>query len=331
MSPRSSIQEGGRGAQASLPPLFLRFFAREALIRHFAFLCSAFVVLLVLAFLFVLTRGAWPSFHSFGFGFLVGDVWNPVTDQYGAFAAVYGTIVTAIIALCLALPVGMGIAFFLVELAPEFIVKPLRIAIELLAGIPSIVYGFWGLFVIAPIFQDSVQPFLIEHLGGLPLIGVLFGGPAFGVGFLTAGFVLAIMILPFLAAFLTDIFETVSPLLKESAYALGSTQWEVVRDIMTPSVKGGMMSGIMLALGRALGETMAVTFVIGNAHKFSASILAPGTTISASIANEFNEATSDLHTSSLLALGVILFAITFLMLAGSKITVWILEQQGRRS
>jgi phosphate transport system permease protein len=297
------------------------------LIKNLSLFCAALVIVLVLAILFVLTRAAWPTFHTFGFSFFVTNIWNPVTNQYGALSAIYGTVVTSFLALILALPIGFGIAFYLVELAPPLVVKPLRIAIELLAGIPSIVFGFWGLFVLVPVFQDYIQPFLIRHSEGLPVLGKLFAGPGFGVGLLSAGCVLAIMVLPFIAAFLTDVFKTVSPALKESAYALGATRWEVMRSVVAPSTIGPIMGGVMLAFGRALGETMAVTFVIGNAHRLSPSLLAPGTTISASIANEFNEATNDLHTSSLLALGLTLFAVSFVVLACGKASILLLERR----
>lgn len=290
-------------------------------IKLLSLCCSGLVVVLILSMLFVLGRAAWPIFHAFGFSFFFSDVWNPVTDHYGALPAIYGTVVTAVLALLLSLPVGFGIAFFLIEIAPPGCVRPLRIAIELLAGIPSIVFGFWGLFVLAPLFQDHVQPFLIDFFEKVPVLNRLFEGPAFGVGLLTAGCILAVMILPFLTAFMTDVFKSVSPLLKESAYALGATRWEVMRSIVVPSSGATVIGGIMLALGRALGETMAVTFVIGNAHRISGSLLAPGTTISSSIANEFNEATSDLQTSALLALGLSLFAITFVVLACGKASI----------
>jgi phosphate transport system permease protein len=316
------------GEGGLVPPLSFRKtgLSVDAYVKNASLFCAVLIVGLVAAMLVVLAYAAAPTFQTFGFSFFTTNVWNPVTDHYGAVSAIYGTVVTSFLALLMALPVGFGIAFFLVELAPPSFVRPLRIAIELLAGIPSIVFGFWGLFVLAPLFQSSIQPFLIDHLGGMPLVGGLFAGPAFGVGLLTASCILAIMVLPFLAAFLTDVFNTVSPLLKESAYAIGATRWEVMRSIVVPSTGASVMGGIMLALGRALGETMAVTFVIGNAHRLSASLLAPGTTISASIANEFNEATNALHTSSLLALGLTLFAITFVILACGKGLVLMLER-----
>jgi phosphate transport system permease protein len=296
-------------------------------IRFFSFLCAASLVVFMLALFGVLGSAAAPAFKTFGFSFFSTEVWNPVTEKFGALAAIYGTLVTSVLALLLVLPVSFGIAFFLVEIAPRPLVKPLRIAIELLAGIPSIVYGFWGLFVLAPLFQERVQPFLISLFADVPLLNSLFQGPGFGVGLLTAGCVLAIMILPILTALFTDIFKTVMPILKESAFALGATRWEVMRSIVVSSTKASVAGSIMLAFGRALGETMAVTFVIGNAHRLSSSLLAPGTTISASIANEFNEATGNLHTASLLALGLTLFAITFFVLACGKAMMMFLNRQ----
>ena len=310
-------------------PVFLkrRFFSKNAFIKGSARICAASTVLMMIAIVVVLTIAAWPAFDKFGFSFFITDAWNPAKEKFGALQAIHGTLITAFLSLVFALPVGFGIAFFLTELSPPALVKPLRVAVELLAGIPSIVFGFWGLFVLAPLFQKHVQPFLIDHVSGVPILGRFFTGPGFGVGILTAGCVLAIMILPFLTAFLTDVFKTVSPLLKESAYALGATRWEVLKSIVTPSTGASIMGGIMLALGRALGETMAVTFVIGNAHRMTSSLLAPGTTISASIANEFNEATGDLHTASLLALGLTLFIITFIVLASGKAILMLLANK----
>jgi phosphate transport system permease protein len=242
-----------------------------------------------------------------------------VKERFGALAPIYGTIVSSVIAMLVAVPVGLGIAIFLTELCPQWLRRPVGTAIELLAGIPSIIYGIWGLFVFAPFLQRYVQPFLIATLGEIPGIGWLFAGPPYGIGILTAGLILGIMVLPFIASITRDVFETVPPVLKESAYGLGATKWEVVWKVVLPYTRVGVIGGVMLALGRALGETMAVTFVIGNAHRISASILQPGTTISASIANEFVEAIEVLHTSSLMALGLILFLITFIVLAAARL------------
>jgi phosphate transport system permease protein len=260
-----------------------------------------------------------PALRAYGFGFLVNEVWNPVTEKFGAIAPIYGTIVTSIIAMMIAVPVGLFIALFLTELCPMWARRPIGIAIELLAGIPSIIYGIWGLFVFAPFLQQTLQPFLINTLGELPGIGNLFAGPPYGIGILTAGLILAIMVLPFITSISRDVFEAVPPVLKEAAYGVGCTTWEVARYVVLPYARVGVIGGIMLGLGRALGETMAVTFVIGNAHRISGSILAPGTTISATIANEFTEAVGDLYTSSLIALGLILFLITFIVLAIARL------------
>jgi phosphate transport system permease protein len=281
---------------------------------------AALAVLVILSGIIVsLVHGSWPALRTFGFGFLVNEVWNPVTEKFGAIAPIYGTVVTSFIAMLIAVPVGLFIALFLTELCPMWLRRPIGIAIELLAGIPSIIYGIWGLFVFAPFLQQYVQPFLINTLGEVPGIGNLFAGPPYGIGILTAGLILAIMVLPFITSISRDVFEAVPPVLKEAAYGVGCTTWEVARYVVLPYARGGVIGGVMLALGRALGETMAVTFVIGNAHRISGSILAPGTTISATIANEFTEAVGDLYTSSLIALGLILFLITFIVLAIARL------------
>ena len=273
--------------------------------------------------------GAMPALEAFGPGFVVNEVWNPVSEQFGALAPIYGTLVTSFIAMVIAVPVGIMIAFFLTELCPMFLRRPIAIAIELLAGIPSIIYGIWGLFVFAPFLQKYVQPFLIGTFENVPVLSSLFEGPPYGIGMLTAGFILAIMVLPFITAISRDVFDSVPPVLKEASYGLGCTTWEVFKHVVLPFTRVGVIGGIMLGLGRALGETMAVTFVIGNAHRVAASILAPGTTISASIANEFTEAVGDLYTSSLIALGLILFVITFIVLAIARYMLLRLQQQGR--
>lgn len=281
---------------------------------------AAVTVLLILGGIIVsLIYGAWPALRTFGISFLYEESWNPVTEKFGAVAPIYGTIVTSIIAMLIAVPIGLFIALFLTELCPMWLRRPIGIAIELLAGIPSIIYGIWGLFVFAPFLQQYVQPFLIDVFGNVPLLSTLFAGPPYGIGVLTAGLILAIMVLPFITSISRDVFEAVPPVLKEAAYGLGCTTWEVARYVVLPYTRVGVIGGVMLGLGRALGETMAVTFVIGNAHRISGSILAPGTTISATIANEFTEAVGDLYTSSLIALGLILFAITFVVLAIARL------------
>jgi phosphate transport system permease protein len=291
----------------------------------------ALLVLLILSGVIVaLVAGAWPALQHFGFGFLVTDSWNPVTEKFGALAPIYGTLVTSAIAMLIGIPVAFGVALFITELCPNWLKRPLSTMIELLAAIPSIIYGIWGLFVLAPFVQEHIQPVLINTLGALPVIGILFEGPPLGIGILTAGFILAVMVLPFIASIMRDVFETVPPILKESVYGLGATTTEVVWKVVLPYTRIGVVGGILLGLGRALGETMAVTFVIGNSHKINASILQPGTTISASLANEFTEAVGDLYLSSLIALGLILFVITFIVLAIAKFMLIRLEQQGGR-
>jgi phosphate transport system permease protein len=289
---------------------------------------AAITVLVILGGVIVaLIAGAWPALREFGFSFLIDESWNPVTERFGAIAPIYGTIVTSIIAMAIAVPVGLMIAVFLTELCPQFLRRPIGIAIELLAGIPSIIYGIWGLFIFAPFLQQYVQPGLIALFGEIPLLSTLFAGPPYGIGTLTAGLILAIMVLPFITSISRDVFDAVPPVLKEAAYGVGCTTWEVVRHVVLPYARVGVIGGVMLGLGRALGETMAVTFVIGNAHKISSSILAPGTTISATIANEFTEAVGDIYTSSLIALGLILFVITFIVLAIARYLLLRLERR----
>lgn len=289
---------------------------------------SAFAVLVLLVAIIVsLIIGSLPSIKTFGFQFLTSAEWNPVTDEFGALVPIVGTLVTSAIALLIAIPVSFGIALFLTELSPRWLRRPLGIAIELLAGIPSIIYGMWGLFVFAPLFADHVQPWLIEKLGPLPLLGPLFQGIPMGIGVLTAGIILAIMVIPFIASVMRDVFEVVPTLLKESAYGLGATTWEVMWRVVLPYTKIGVAGGIMLGLGRALGETMAVTFVIGNAHKLSASLLMPGNSISSALANEFNEAVGKLYTSALVELGLILFLITFIVLSLARYMLYRLTKR----
>jgi phosphate transport system permease protein len=289
---------------------------------------AAFGVLILLgAVIISLILGSLPALRAFGFNFLIDERWNPVTDKFGALAAIYGTIVTSFLAMLIAVPVGLLISVFLTEICPPWLRRPIGIAIELLAGIPSIIYGIWGLFVFAPFVQQWVQPFLIWLFGPVPILSSVFAGPPYGIGTLTAGLILAIMVLPFITSISRDVFESVPPVLKEAAYGVGCTTWEVVRYVVLPYTRVGVIGGVMLGLGRALGETMAVTFVIGNAHRISASILAPGTTISATIANEFTEAVGDLYTSALIALGLILFGITFIVLAAARYLLLRIERR----
>ena len=311
---------------------------RKSAGRHGAFgdpafkgltLAFAVLVLVVLAGVLVsLVLGALPALQQFGFNFLITEAWNPVTEKFGALAPVYGALVTSAIAMLIGIPVAFGVALFITELCPSWLKRPLSMMIELLAAIPSIIYGIWGLFVLAPFVQEHIEPALIDTLGTVPGIGLLFQGPPLGIGVLTAGFILAIMVLPFISAVMRDVFETVPAVLRESTYALGATTSEVVWRVVLPYARIGVFGGILLGLGRALGETMAVTFVIGNAHHIHASLLQPGTTISAALANEFTEAVGDLYLSSLIALGLILFVITFIVLALAKLLLIRLEKQG---
>ena len=299
--------------------------AREATVRRFALAdmifrtatrASAILVLLLLGGVAIsLIVGSWEALSKFGVSFLTTESWNPVTENFGALAPIYGTVVTSAIAIIIAVPIGIGIAVFLTELCPRPLRRPIAIAVELLAGIPSIIYGIWGLFIFAPFLQTTIQPFIVNVFHGIPGLSSLFAGPPYGIGMLTSALILAIMVLPFITSITKDVFDTVPAVLKESAYGIGCTTWEVTRRVVIPYTRVGIMGGVMLGLGRALGETMAVTFVIGNAHRISASLFAPGTTISATIANEFTEADGALYTSSLVALGLILFIITFLILA----------------
>jgi phosphate transport system permease protein len=321
----SSVQAAS-GAAAALT----RLRTWDRVFHWLTFSSAAAVLILLGGVIIVLMIGAMPALKTFGLDFLIDESWNPVTEKFGALAPVYGTIVVAVIAMLVAVPIGLGIAVFLSELCPAPLRAPFGIAIELLAGIPSIIYGIWGLFVFAPFLQATLQPALINVFADVPGLSSLFGGPPYGIGVLTAGLVLAIMVLPFIASVSRDVFASTPAVLKEAAYGVGSTTWEVVRSVILPYARVGVIGAILLGLGRALGETMAVTFVIGNAHRISASLLAPGTTISATIANEFTEAVGDLYTSALVALGLILFVITFIVLAIARYMLMRLERKGAR-
>jgi phosphate transport system permease protein len=301
--------------------------AFENLTRLFALLVLSLLVAIIVS----LWIGAWPAFEKFGFGFIVSSAWNPVTDQYGALNAIYGTLATSFIAMLIGIPVSFGIAVFLTELCPAPLRRPLGTAIELLAGIPSIIYGMWGLFVFVPLLADYIQPALAKTFGFIPIIGKLFQGAPNGIGILSAGLILAIMVIPFIASVMRDVFEIVPKVLKESAYGLGATTWEVMRHVVLPYTRAGVAGGIMLGLGRALGETMAVTFVIGNSHKISSSIFEAGNSISSVLANEFAEASKDIHIASLMALGLILFFITFVVLICAKLLLVQLSQKEGQS
>ena len=308
-------------------PMFRNNALMDAIFRNvtrgFAFL----VFSLLAAILVSLLIGSSLSLQKFGPAFLWVDEWDPVKEQFGALVPIYGTLVTSAIALGIAIPVSFGISIFLTELSPVWLRRPLGTAIEMLAAIPSIIYGMWGLFIFAPLFQSHIQPLLGGTIGKIPLVGGLFSGPPLGIGMLTAGIILAVMVIPFITAVMRDVFELVPPMLKESAYGLGSTTWEVVWRVVLPFTKVGVIGGVMLGLGRALGETMAVTFVIGNAHRLKGSLFAPGNSIASSLANEFTEAVGDLYTSALIELGLILFVITTIVLALSKL---MLQQLAKR-
>jgi phosphate transport system permease protein len=311
--------------------------ARVQRIQDFLFhavtqLFSLFVLFALLGIIVSLFINAWPALHTFGLGFFFTQEWDIVNGEFGGLIAIYGTLVTSIIALLIAVPLSFGIAVFLTELCPTSLRRPLGTAVELLAAVPSIIYGMFGLFIFAPLFAEYIEPALAATLGKVPGLGILFSGAFNGVGVLCAGLILAMMILPFIASVMRDVFEIVPPVLKESAYGIGCTTWEVVKNVVLPYTKAGVIGGVMLGLGRALGETMAVTFVIGNAHRLSASLFAPGTSIASTLANEFGEAEAGNHLSSLFALGLTLFIITFIVLACAK---WMLinldKKQGLKS
>jgi phosphate transport system permease protein len=289
---------------------------------------SAWFVLVILASIIIsLFVGGWQALSEFGPAFLVTDDWNPVTEKFGALVPIYGTLVSSFIALVIAVPISFGIALFLTEVSPHWLRRPIGTAVELLAAIPSIIYGMWGLFVFAPVLSEYVQPWLQETFGDTPWIGALFQGAPLGIGMLPAGFILGVMIIPFITALMRDVFATTPKFLKESAYAMGATHWEVVWNVVLPYTRVGAVGGIFLGLGRALGETMAVTFVIGNTHRFSPSLFEPGNSIASTLANEFTEAVGDMHTSSLIALGLVLFMITFIVLTFAKLLLLWFERR----
>src|SRR5579862_3216967 len=302
----------------------------EVVFRWLTIGSAALVLFLLAGVMVALCYGGWPAIRTFQFAFLTREVWNPVTEQFGALAALYGTVITSLVAMLIAVPLAFGVAVFLTETCPLWLRSPIATCVELLAAVPSIVFGIWGLFVLAPVLQHSVQPWVIDTFGALPGIGRLFRGPPYGIGLLTASFVLAIMVLPFITAVMREVFLSTPRSLKEAAYGIGATQWEVVWDVVVPYSRAGIIGGVMLGLGRALGETMAATFVVGNAHRIAGSLLAPGTTISASIANEFTEAITPLYTSSLISLGLLLFVLTFVIIAAARLILLRLERRGTR-
>jgi phosphate transport system permease protein len=299
----------------------------DSLFRYSTGFFAFSVLFLVGGILMVLFDGAWPAIQQFGLGFITTETWNPVTQVFGALGPIYGTLVTSVIAMLIGVPISFGIAVFITQLCPGWLKQPLSTAIELLAGIPSIIYGIWGLFVLAPLLQERVYPVLVASLGNVPFVGKLFGGPPLGISVMTAGIILGIMVLPFISSIMRDVFETVPAMLRESAYGLGATTAEVVWQVVLPFTRVGVFGGIMLGLGRALGETMAVTFVIGNAHRIPHTLLNPGTTISAILANEYNEATEDLYIAALVANALILYIITLIVLGIAKTMLVRLQRQ----
>ncbi|MCE9632930.1 MAG: phosphate ABC transporter permease subunit PstC [Methylophilales bacterium] len=304
----------------------------DSIFRNTTKFFAILVFCLIFGIMLTLLYGSLPALKTFGFSFITSDAWNPVTVEFGAKVPIVGTLVTSAIAMLIGIPLSFGIALFITELSPKWLKRPLGIAVELLAGVPSIIYGMWGLFVFAPFFADNIQPWINDNMGNLPGIGFLFQGPPMGIGMLTAGLILAIMVVPFIASVMRDVFEIVPAMHKESAYGLGATTWEVVWKVVLPYTKIGVVGGIMLGLGRALGETMAVTFVIGNAHDISTSLMMPGNTISSALANEFTEAVGDVYTSSLITLGLLLFVITFIVLACSKLLlIKLAQKEGKQS
>ena len=299
----------------------------DHLFRLLTRLAAGFTFLVVIAIIIALANGALPALQKFGLAFLTSTQWNPVTQEFGAAPAIMGTVITSLIAVLLAVPMSFGIALYINELAPTWFQRPISIAIELLAAIPSIIYGMWGLFIFSPWFADKIQPWVTAHSSNIPILENLFTGPPMGIGMFTAGLILAIMITPFITAIMREVFSLVPAVLKESAYGLGATTWEVVWQIVLPYTRVGVVGGVMLGLGRALGETMAVTFVIGNAHDLSLSLFMPGGTISSTLANEFTEADGEMYTSALFALGLILFLVTFVVLGLSRILLLRLQKK----
>ncbi|MGE5241091.1 MAG: phosphate ABC transporter permease subunit PstC [Bacteroidota bacterium] len=314
---RSNISDATLGRQRLMDRSF------QAVTTAFAW----FVLVILAGIIVSLFIGGWQALKAFGVGFLFSTDWNPVTERFGALVPIYGTLVSSFIALLIAVPIGFGIAVFLTEVAPYWLRRPIGTAVELLAAIPSIIYGMWGLFVFAPVMSQHVQPWLQTHFGNAPYIGALFQGAPLGIGMLPAGIILGIMIIPFITAIMRDVFLTTPKFLKESAYGVGATHWEVVWHVVLPYTRIGAVGGIFLGLGRALGETMAITFVIGNTHRLSPSLFEPGNSIASTLANEFTEAVGDMHTSALIALGLVLFMITFVVLALAKLLLLALESR----
>jgi phosphate transport system permease protein len=303
------------------------FLRQDAIFARATQFFALLVLVTLLAIIGSLIVGSWPTLSTTGLKFFVSDSWDPVRKLFGGMAPLWGTLITAIIALVIAVPVSFGIAIFLTEICTPKLKRPLGTAVELLAAIPSIIYGMWGLFIFAPLFAETLQPVITRTLGSLPLIGIIFQGAPNGFGVFTAGMILSIMVIPFIASVMRDVFETTPAILKESAYGLGATTWEVVWNVVLPYTKAGVIGGIMLGLGRALGETMAVTFVIGNAYNISAKLFEPGNSIASSLANEFNEASDPAHLSALITLGLTLFILSFCVLSASR---WMLSSLTKR-
>ncbi|MBV9046033.1 MAG: phosphate ABC transporter permease subunit PstC [Alphaproteobacteria bacterium] len=301
--------------------------ARDMQFRMFTLAAALIVVGIFAGVIASLVIGAMPAIKAFGLAFIWTDKWNAVTEKFGALPSIFGTLVTSFLAMFIAVPVGIGIAIFLTEICPRFLRRPIGIAVELLAAVPSIIYGIWGLFVFAPWFQEHVQTWIVDAVVDIPILQDIFAGPPYGIGVFTGALILSIMVLPYISAVTRDVFETVPPMLQEAAYGLGCTTWEVMWRVVLPFSRAGVVGGAMLGLGRALGETMAITFVIGNAHHLPNSLFAPGTTISATIANEFTEALGDLYAPSLIYLGLILFFITFIVLASAQLMLRALERR----
>ena len=323
LGPRMTVESPPRASRPPAPSSERRAAGawRDWVFERTTMFFALFVLALLAGILIALGVAATPALEKFGIGFFFTNVWNPVKGVFGGLAPIYGTLVTSVIALMIGVPVSFGIALFLTEMCPVVLKRPLGTAVELLAAIPSIIYGIWGLFIFAPLFGDYVQPLLTQTLGRIPLIGELFQGAPNGIGIFTAGFILSVMIIPFIASVMRDVFEIVPPVLKESAYGLGATTWEVVWNVVLPYTKVGVIGGVMLGLGRALGETMAVTFVIGNAYRISAALFNPGNSIASALANEFNEAADPVHRASLISLGLVLFVLTFVVLACSRLLI----------
>jgi len=331
---RMDISFESRGYREPNPPAHAKAAApwQDWAFERMTMLFAVLVLAMLLAIIGALTYAAMPALEKFGLGFFFTNVWNPVKSEFGALAPIYGTLVTSAIALLIGVPVSFGIALFLTEMCPPILKRPLGTAVELLAAIPSIIYGMWGLFVFAPLFGDYVQPLLQKIFGNLWILGPLFKGAPNGIGMLSAGIILSVMVIPFISSVMRDVFEIVPPVLKESAYGIGCTTWEVVRNVVLPYTKVGVIGGIMLGLGRALGETMAVTFIIGNAYRISSSLYEPGNSIASALANEFNEAADPVHRASLITLGLVLFVLTLIVLALSRLLIAQLAKgEGRRT